>query len=84
MKHAEEHKNLDVEGCFACRISGITFSADATPTRRGDTADKNVREKQLVKDMSAFKTSVQQGIKPTSLTGSAEVLARANIREDIP
>lgn len=83
MKHRERHPE-SVDGCFGCRILSIRLSGDATPTRSVEVADKNRREKQLSKDLDAFKTSVRQGVKPTHLTGAAEVLAKANKREDIP
>ena len=66
-----------VDGCFACRIMGIQFSADAMPTRTGDVADKNAREKELSRDLVSFKNMVKDGKKPPSLKGAHRYEAEA-------
>lgn len=77
MKHREVHENLDVEGCFGCRIAGVQFSGDAMPTRKAETADKNQREKALAKDLVSFKNMVKDGKQPPRLTGSHKFEAEA-------
>ena len=77
MKHRETHPNLDVDGCFACKISHVTISSDATPTRRADNARINETERQWHKDMDAYKRLRQDGLQPKKIDGSAKVEARA-------
>lgn len=70
MKHREKHPTLDVDGCYACKLSGVMLGAGATPTRRAETADKNQREKKLVKDLVSYKNMVKDGKQPPALTGA--------------
>ena len=77
MKHRETHPNLDVDGCFACKISHVAISSDATPTRRADNARINETERQWHKDMDAYKRLRQDGLQPKKIDGSAKVEARA-------
>ena len=72
MKHRETHPNLDVEGCFACRISHVAVSASATPTRR-DVSNLNSKEKAWSKDMDAYKRIRKSGGQPTQIDGSARL-----------
>ena len=77
MKHRETHPNLDVDGCFACKISHVAISSDATPTRRADNARINETERQWHKDMDAYKRLRQDGLQPKKIDGAAKVEARA-------
>lgn len=77
MKHRETHPNLDVEGCFACKISHVAISSDATPTRRSDNARINETERQWHKDMDAYKRLRKDGLQPKKIDGSAKVEACA-------
>jgi len=69
MKHRDKHPE-NVEGCYACKLSGISFGADAMPTRQAEVADKNAREKELSKDLVSFKNMVKDGKKPPTLRGA--------------
>lgn len=77
MKHMETHPNLDVEGCFACRVSGISFGANSTTTRGSKVATVNQRAKNWDKDMPAYKRLRQNGLQPRGIDGAAEVEKRA-------
>jgi hypothetical protein len=72
MKHRETHPNLDVEGCFACRISHVRMSGAAMPTRHNVSA-LNDKEKQWGKDMDAYKRIRKTGGQPTKIDGSARI-----------
>lgn len=78
MKHRETHPNLDVEGCFGCKIAGIAISSDATPTRKEDSHRINETERRWHKDMDAYKRLRQDGLQPPKIDGSAKVEARAS------
>lgn len=79
MIHRRVHPNLDVEGCFGCRVSGLTIAASATPTRRGGAraAEINSKDKKLEKDLDAYKRLRQEGLQPQAIDGSAEAEKRA-------
>lgn len=70
MKHREKHPTLDVEGCFACRISHIRISGSAMPTR-GAIQDMNAKEKVLDRDLDAYKRIRKSGGQPEQINGSA-------------
>jgi hypothetical protein len=72
MKHAETHPTLDVEGCFACRISHVRMSGSAMPTRH-NVQHLNAKEKQLDKDLDAYKRIRRTGGQPTKIDGSAKL-----------
>lgn len=77
MKHRETHPNLDVEGCFACRVSHFRVSGAATPTRH-NVSELNSKERQLDKDLDAYKRIRKTGGQPTQIDGSARLEATAN------
>ena len=77
MKHREKHPGLDVEGCFACRISHIRIAGAATPTRHS-VSDLNAKEKRLDKDLDAYKRIRKTGGQPTQIDGSARLEATAD------
>ncbi len=72
MKHRETHPNLDVEGCFACRISHFRVSGSAMPTRQNVGA-MNSKERALDKDLDAYKRIRQTGGQPVQIDGSAKI-----------
>lgn len=74
MKHRETHPNLDVEGCFACRIAHVAVSGSALPTR-SQTGDLNRKEKILDKDLDAYKRIRKTGGQPKNIDGSARLEA---------
>ena len=73
MKHAETHPTLDIEGCFACRISHFRVAGSATPTRRQEVSRMNDKERQLGKDLDAYKRIRKTGGQPTKIDGSAKL-----------
>jgi hypothetical protein len=73
MKHKETHPNLDVEGCFACRISHVAVSGSAMPTRSRAVSDMNSKERVLDKDLDAYKRIRKSGGQPTQIDGSAKL-----------
>jgi len=77
MKHTETHPTLDVEGCFACRVSHVRMSGSAMPTRH-NVADLNSKEKKLDKDLDAYKRIRKSGGQPLKIDGSAKIEKTAN------
>ncbi len=71
MKHRETHPNLDVEGCFACRIAHFRVSGAATPTRK-NVGEMNRKERVLDKDLDAYKRIRKSGGQPEQINGSAK------------
>ena len=77
MKHAETHPSLDVEGCFGCRVAGISFGANSTTTRGAQVTATNRTAKNWDKDMPAYKRLRQNGLQPRGIDGAAALEARA-------
>lgn len=70
MKHWEKHPT-EVDGCFACRITGIGFSALATPTRRASTVDVMRRDYAFDQDAAAYRRLRKNKTQPRNIKGSA-------------
>lgn len=71
MKHAETHPTLDVEGCFGCRVAGVSFGSNSTTTRGARVAEINQTEKGWKKDMDAYKRLRRDGLQPRQIDGSS-------------
>lgn len=80
MKHQETHPNLDVDGCFGCKIASVAVSSAATPNRRRDSHGINEKEKRWHKDMDAYKRLRNDGLQPRKIDGSARVEAKADYK----
>jgi len=70
MKHAETHPTLNVDGCFACRVSHVRMSGSAMPTRK-NVQELNRKEKLLDKDLDAYKRVRKTGGQPNQIDGAA-------------
>jgi len=70
VKHRETHPNLDVDGCFACRIAHFRVSGAAMPTRK-NVGEMNQKERVLDKDLDAYKRIRKSGGQPEKIDGSA-------------
>ena len=81
MDHSE-HESF-VEGCIVCKISTVSFGMGTSPTRNGNAAVVEAREKRWAKDMPAYKELRAQGLQPPRIDGSAELAARAETRFEI-
>ena len=77
MKHQETHPNLDVEGCFGCRIAGVRMGMNTTTTRGAKVAEVNTTERNWNKDMPAYKRLRANGLQPKKIDGAANVEKRA-------
>jgi len=77
MKHRETHANLDVPGCFACRVANVMIAGSAMPTRKA-VAEMNKKEKMLDRDLDAYKRIRQTGGQPEQINGSARLEATAD------
>jgi hypothetical protein len=83
MKHMETHPNLDVEGCFGCRVAGISFGANPSTTKGQEVALINQRASNWEKDMPAYKRLRQNGLQPKTIDGAAALEARATTAAQI-
>jgi hypothetical protein len=77
MKHQETHPNLDVEGCFGCRVAGVRMGMNTTTTRGAKVAEVNTTERNWNKDMPAYKRLRANGLQPKRIDGAANVEKRA-------
>jgi hypothetical protein len=77
MKHRETHPDLNVDGCFACRISHVAISGAAMPTRK-EVGDMTHKERILDKDLDAYKRIRKTGGQPSQIDGSARLEATAD------
>lgn len=78
MKHREVHPTLDVEGCFGCRIAGVSFAASSMPSRKLENNRIEATERQWSKDMDAYKRLKQDGLQPANIDGAANIEKKAD------
>jgi hypothetical protein len=77
VKHQETHPNLDVEGCFGCRVAGVRMGVNTTTSRGSKVAEINTTERNWNKDMPAYKRLRADGLQPKKIDGAANVEKRA-------
>ncbi len=77
MKHRETHPNLDVEGCFGCRIANVRVAPNHTTTGGERAAQINATEARWHKDMPAYKRLRQDGLQPKTIEGAANLEKKA-------
>lgn len=77
MKHRETHPDLNVEGCFGCRIAGVRMGTNTTTSRGAKVAEINTTERNWNKDMPAYKRLRANGLQPKRIDGAANVEKRA-------
>lgn len=68
MKHRETHPNLDVGGCFACRISHIR-----TASINHEITHLTAKERVLDRDLDAYKRIRKSGGQPLKIDGSLKL-----------
>ena len=64
--------------CFGCRLESVSFAPSAMPTRNPGAARAAVKDPLLDKDRDAYRAMRRNGEQPKHVTGSAELMARAN------
>ena len=72
MIHAQTHPTLDVEGCFACKVSGVSLGMSEK------ASSEKKRETTLSKDLDAYKRLRMNGQQPKQIDGAAKVESRAS------
>ncbi len=77
MKHRETHPNLDVEGCFGCRVAGVRMGTNSTTSRGAKVSEIKQTERNWNKDMPAYKRLRANGLQPKKIDGAAEVEKKA-------
>lgn len=83
MKHRETHPNLDVEGCFGCRIANVRVAPNHTTTGGERAAQINATEARWQKDMPAYKRLRQDGLQPKGIDGCAEIEKKAETENQV-
>jgi len=66
MIHQRTHPTLDVEDCYTCKISTVTFGAVPDGTRPASIGKKNYQ--QLKRDVEAYEGARKAGLRPDSST----------------
>jgi len=77
MIHQGVHPNLDVDGCWKCKIASFGVSAEALPTRKPESKRIIEKERVLDKDLDAYRRLRQNGQQPKGIDGAAIVERRA-------
>jgi hypothetical protein len=77
VKHRETHPNLDVDGCFGCRVAQVRVGSNSTTTRGAKVAEVNQTERNWNRDMPAYKRLRAEGLQPSRIDGAAEVERKA-------
>jgi hypothetical protein len=75
MIHRKTHPNLDVEGCYGCKLASFRVAPSATPSRNeGQFAADNVaKEQRWQTDHAAYRRLVKDGMQPHTLDGASEL-----------
>ena len=71
------------ETCFGCKIKTVGVAPSAMPSRHPGAANNVVREKDLVKDLDAFKGMRIDGLHPKSTRGAAKIASQAESRYEV-
>jgi len=71
--HGVDH--WDPDACWGCRVQTVQVAPSAMPSRGEGRhcAIAKAEDRKLSKDMTSFKRMMEQGLKPKSLTGAAEI-----------
>src|ERR1035437_5582704 len=72
MKKTHGKTHFDPEGCFGCKIMTVGVAPSAMPSRNPGAAHNVFREKEMVKDLDAFKRMRVAGQHPRSTRGAAK------------
>ena len=64
--------------CFPCKIRTVSIAPSALLTQSPEAARAKSRDPQLEKDREAYRALRRNGEQPKSVTGAAELQARAN------
>lgn len=75
MKHREVHP-VDVPGCFGCHVASVQMNT-------GQSNGVEQREKDLRKDLDAYKRLRQDGLHPKGIDGSHKLEAHVESQFDI-
>ena len=71
------------EGAVTKYYGSVNFSPSSMPTRGGDAPGRNAHEKQLEKDLPAYKRLRMEGLQPKSTVGAAQLEAHASTKYEI-
>lgn len=73
MKHRESHPD-PVDGCFGCKLLAVQL---------GIVSPTTIKERDLSKDMGAYKHLRRDGLQPKQIDGCAELESRATDRFEV-
>lgn len=75
--HQRTHPNLDVEGCFGCKVAHVKTGPNATTTGGKRASEINATESRWHKDMPAYKRLRADGLQPKRIDGCADIEKKA-------
>lgn len=81
MIHRRTHANLDVEGCFACRIAQVAIAPSATGS--AFARQVNETEAEWERDIPAYCRLRRNGVQPPGIDGAARLEATANSKAEV-
>lgn len=73
----------DCNGAVTKYYGSVNFSPSSMPTRSSDAATRNAHERQLEKDLPAYKRLRDEGMQPKSTVGAAELETRATTKYEV-
>lgn len=73
--HRETHE-VDVDGCYACKLAGVQLSASATGRQAAKLG--NMKDAQWDRDMHAYKRLRRDGVQPAHIDGSHKIESTAD------
>lgn len=69
--------------CFGCKAGSVGFSATAMPTRSPNVAQTAATEREMTKDLGAYKRLRKNNLQPKGVNGAAAMEQAASTRFEI-
>ena len=73
MAICQMHYPRSAEGCFRCKIIGVTFDSSTMPGRKHATFRERVKESDRDKNLAAYRRLRESGVQPASTAQAANL-----------
>jgi hypothetical protein len=83
MALVDKHWGQHDDDCFLCKLTSVSISGTAMPTRSPEVVQTKAVEKQMNRDLPAYKRLVESGVQPRSTKGAGDVETRATERFEV-